>query len=384
MQVLPEIVSYSNSCCVFLDVVLPYRCNTQHSHLCFSAHGLCTRASSMLPSTDDMKARFERITASSSPVNGAANSKPSGSGLKARLRAGHEMAALRVREHRVEKGNRKRKQHQHTLEQNVLLLDERERLQLQLTNSIAECRVAQRKLRIMEQMAFGQRGRSAKDVKTRAKRRSDRSPSPSSPSSSTLSSPFERTRRSKTPNSAPRPSISTRGDSYLDELSEFKESLSPHRPSTSSASRRSRSRASSPFRPGTAPHRRKGLPRPQQSTPSYQKMATARIAPSQGGEYGDFKKRIERLKRRLHLVETELSEEKTKGRLLQLRQLTGDTGGGQSETQHNNAAQRMRPAKNGFSGSFWEDIQRDKTYIRELGTDTTHSQQGIAANPSYS
>ena len=111
-------------------------------------------------------------------------------------------------------------------------------------------------------------------------------------------------------------------------------------------------------------------------SPSSSRITTSRVTPSNDNEYGDFKKRIERLKIRVRSLEAELSEEKTKGRLLQLRQLTGDVGDVRSENQQ--SIPHTRPAKNGFSGSFWEDIQRDKSFIQNLGFGGTESEAGDA------
>ena len=116
----------------------------------------------MLPSTQDMMARFERITtgkASPAPASrgmaAATAAAAPGVLLTKRARAGHEIAAQRVREKSAEEEQQKRKRHQQQVLENGMLKEERERLQLRLTNSIAEGRVMQRKLKIMEQMMFG-------------------------------------------------------------------------------------------------------------------------------------------------------------------------------------------------------------------------------------
>ena len=246
----------------------------------------------------------------------------------------------------------KSKQHQHMIVKQ--LPKDEQRLQLKLEIAV----LAQQKLKIVEQRLVRRRPERYEAGK---------------PGNHRLP-PHQHDHCRRRPKSS-----STTGDAYLDDLCAFK-TLSPHR--------RAHRRLQGGFDHAVpARHSVLELPltskRSQQNgtahrygSPSSSRITTSRVTPSNDNEYGDFKKRIERLKIRVRSLEAELSEEKTKGRLLQLRQLTGDVGDVRSENQQ--SIPHTRPAKNGFSGSFWEDIQRDKSFIQNLGFGGTESEAGDA------
>ena len=95
------------------------------------------------------------------------------------------------------------------------------------------------------------------------------------------------------------------------------ESSRPQRPSTTSGTRQKKK--DHPFRPVSHSSSRSHT---QSQIPYYARSSSSRLVSSPNNNYKDFKKRIDRLKQRVVSLEKQLNEEKTRTRLVNLRQLT--------------------------------------------------------------
>ena len=305
----------------------------------------------MLPATDDMIERFKRLT-------------QGGSNPRGRM-TGHEIAKMRVRSRSIEKVQRQKREHKNVLEKNQVLKGQVEGLRLQLASRVAECRVVQKKLKIMEQMTLAHNGRGTPITRSRTSR------------GQSLSARQQQISTKSSKGSSNQRII----DAHMVELRKFKTPtlLSPRRPKSSLSSRSRQNRTSSrpDFRPTTAPQKNNKAGMSQLI--STKNMTTMRLTADDTNEYGEFRKRIDRLKRQVRDLEAQLSEQKTKARLLHLRQLTGhqnSTGSATKKASHNSRRQKhstsnirtIQSSKNGFAESFWEHLRRDKRYMSALGT----------------
>jgi GAF domain-containing protein len=126
------------------------------------------------------------------------------------------------------------------------------------------------------------------------------------------------------------------------------------RPSTTSGARDKNQSVSSPFRPLTAPNKRI-LASPNAKRTS----VSSRLVATPNNQYRDFTRRIDRLQHRVTSLEKQLSEEKTKSRLTNLRQRTTNS----AYYSNNQAATSI---KHGMEPSFWEHLRKDETQMVQL------------------
>ena len=270
---------------------------------------------------DSMRARYSAL---STPASSASKRQRS----KAPL-FGHKSAAERVNRYKTEQQNLKNTERQKLALENASLKDEVYHLQLKLANAIKKESILKSKRRDVDRQLM-----SASSL-------SSHSRSPRSRSSS------RRTRGSRSSNPE-----------------------SPQRPSTTSGTRSTRGRhtnTGSPFRPVTAPHEFQINP-----TVGGAKRAsmTTRLIATPNNEYKDFIRRIDRLKQRVGSLETQLSEEKTKSRLVQLRQLTNSSNL-ISNTSNNRSG--ATGTKHGMPPSFWEELGPQTRKTNNTNTKTSNN-----------
>ena len=217
--------------------------------------------------------------------------------------AGHLRAEERVKRHEHNKQVARKAERNRTALENGALKDEVHHLRLKLSNSLKESNILKSKFRI--------------EVASMSPRRKKLQKHFSSPQTSTYQT-------------------------------------SPQRPSTTSGMRRKRNKISN-FQSTTAPHKTK-----QHNTT----LVSTRLIATPNNEYKSFTKRIDRLKQRVKVLETQLNEEKTRSRLVQLRQLSGNSSNNNNTTNSSN--------KHGFSTSFWNDLRHNKnTANNDPATTTT-------------